>query len=181
MQAQICNDGNVSFRYSLKMGIPSSKFLERGITFGISLSYLSAFSSMYCQINGMQSPDGLISIQKRGSANVPVYFHLFGTRPDIGCDVVCISGMFLSALGVINRAARTKIDLVALWYLYLQMEAEDPPLLKDAGFVASIIAPLNRNRNAMNSPLKRHSTALGLALCRWLLFNLIFESGVGKV
>ena len=159
----------------------SSAVLERGFTFGVSFCYLGAFSSMYCQINGLQSPNGIIPRRSSGTTAtaLPWYFWPFGARPDLGCDVLCLSGIFLSALGIVDRRARTKVDLTLLWYFYLQMRPEDPPLLNDAGFVALVVAPLTRSRTY--TQLARWSSNLGLALGRWLLFVLMFESGVGKV
>ena len=43
----------------------TDRFAERYFTWGVSLSYLAGFGSMYAQISGMQGPDGILDIDSQ--------------------------------------------------------------------------------------------------------------------
>lgn len=46
------------------MGL-TDRFAERYFTWGVSLSYLAGFASMYAQISGLQGPDGILDIDSQ--------------------------------------------------------------------------------------------------------------------
>ena len=98
---------------------------------------------------------------------------------DLGADLTCLLGIWLSSHGVLSAKARTDGDMLALWGLYTTMRPDDPPFLHDAGFAAVLMAP--PHRGLIETPIDRRRRRYGLVVARWLLFTVLFESGAGKL
>ena len=152
---------------------------------GMGLIYLIAFASLSVQIKGLIGSNGILPISD--------FFASYGCRiPSLLCFnqsddfmmILVYAGIGFSILQIANIAP--KICLISLWTLYLSfvnagqdfMSFQWDVLLLEAGFLAIFLAPFWENpfRIAQSSPNR-----LILWLLRWLLFRLMFASGILKI
>ncbi len=161
---------------------------------GLGLVYLAAFASYGVQVLGLIGSDGILpaaaafssaNAAREGLATVLSYPTLFW----LGCSdsalrATCVAGGLLSALLIAGIAPRAV--LVALWSLYLSLTVAGQVflsfqwdnLLLEAGLLALFVAP----RGLLPRQRWRESpSALGLFLQRFLLFRLLFFSGLTKL
>lgn len=164
----------------------------------MGLVYLIAFWSIAVQIRGLAGRDGILP-----AAQLMTDVRTWATTQQIGLDrfrvvptlfwlgtsdgflqAVCIAGAVLAALLLAGFAPA--ILLPALWLGYLSVVVICRPfmwyqwdtLLLESGLLATFVAPL----------VWRHSVRrlvapprLGLCLLWWLLFRLMFGSGIVKL
>ena len=160
---------------------------------GLGAVYFCAFASLWPQILGLIGGRGILPahgfLEAAAVQAGPDRFHLVPTLlwldpSDAALCGLCAAGMLLSLflfLGVLPVPA-----LAGLWLLYLSLVSvgqdflsfQWDTLLLEAGFLAIFFAPARvLPRFASETPPSR----LALWLLRWLLFRLLFESGVVKL
>lgn len=159
---------------------------------GMGLVYLAAFGSLLVQVDGLIGSRGIAPAAEfldrartaLGGASVPRVPTLFWLdASDRALRAVCWGGIVGSVLliaGVLPVAC-----LVGLWAAYLSFVSVGHPflsyqwdaLLLESGFLAILVAPwtLRLNRVPGGPP------GLAVWLVRWLVFRLMFLSGVVKL
>ena len=166
---------------------------------GISLCYLSAFVSLYTQLYGLYGSRGILPIQRLKneyfSKNIlchnitlneftqnPSFYcliHYFKISPIYLMETFCIMGIIISFISLISFKLKyylTMIIYFLLWILYLQLfivgqtfiHFQWDILLLEIGFITIFI-----NVNSFNNTIN--------FLIRWLLFRLMFSSGIVKL
>lgn len=112
--------------------------------------------------------------------------------PQLGLDthtfmeLLCLLGAALSLVATLFEAFRDSLVFFCLWALYMSMYQvgqvflyfQWDNLLLEAGFLCILVAPLTIIRS---SGLVREHDAVSFWLVRWLLFRLMFASGVVKL
>ncbi len=171
-----------------------SYFLTRWIFLrGLGCVYLIAFASLYFQMGGLYGQRGILPAQElltdvhelHGSTAyylLPTVFWF--SASDTALHAVCAAGMIVSVLmiaGVVPIIAS-----IVLWVLYLSLfnigqvflGFQWDALLLETGFLAIFFAPITNflKRNRDDEP-----SMIALWLLRWLLFRLMFSSGVVKL
>ena len=164
----------------------------------IGLAYLAAFWSLALQIRGLIGHDGILPAGEYITALTAFAdrqhigfdrFHLWPTlcwlaTSDRFLDALCIAGIVLAALQVVGIAPT--VVLTSLWiaYLSLTLVCRDflsyqwDTLLLEAGLLAIPLAPLtwwDRFGKSADPP------RVARWLIWWLLFRLMFGSGVVKL
>jgi predicted DCC family thiol-disulfide oxidoreductase YuxK len=164
----------------------------------LGLIYLIAFVSLWMQIGGLIGSNGILPVGPYMSGAAHYFdangvginrFRLLPTlswfsTSDSFLHFECAAGTVLSCLLIIGIAPTPCLFLLWLIYLSLATVGRDflgfqwDNLLLEAGFVAIFFAPLQLwPRPSREAPPSR----LVLWLFRWLLFRLMFESGVVKL
>jgi hypothetical protein len=160
---------------------------------GLALVYLAAFLSLWPQIGGLVGPDGILPAERylaaaaaeRGADAywlLPTAAWLYpgGGTPEI----LCLVGAALSVLLLLGLAS--PLVLAGLWATYLSVTVigqdflsfQWDALLLEAGFLALFVAPLQLRRGlGLASP----PPAAGILMLRFLLFKLMFMSGMVKL
>ena len=153
--------------------------------------YLVAFLSLWVQAEGLIGSRGILPIrelldlarERLGASRywvVPTVFWI--ADGDGTLHVVCAAGTLLSLVALLGRARA--LVMLGLWALYLSLAVagEDflsfqwDALLLEAGLLAAALAP--------RGILRRHPAPAPLLIIwmyRWLLFRLMFGSGVVKL
>ena len=160
----------------------------------VGVVFLVAFLSLWVQIHGLVGSEGILPLgdyldwigQNLGAERyhkVPTVFWL--GHGDLALNLVCSSGVVLSLL-LIAGVAPIPV-LLLLWATYLSLVVAGQRflsfqwdiLLLETGFMAMFFAPWTfRPRPPWREP--RVSRA-GLWLVRFLLFKLMFLSGIVKL
>lgn len=172
----------------------------------LGLVHLAAFVSLWVQVEGLVGSRGILPVrrhlaavrERRGRADpwrVPTLFW-FSAR-DGALHLACGAGVLFSVLLTLGVAPGP--CLVALWALYLSFASvgrvflsyQWDVLLLEASLLALLVAPwglLPAGPAGGATPLGPSATAaagpvpaVGLLLLWWLLFRLVFQSGVGKI
>ncbi|XP_029378366.1 lipase maturation factor 2a [Echeneis naucrates] len=161
--------------------------------------YLAAFVSLYVQIPGLYGNEGLLPArwQLRYSGK-PLEEQLLSSPtllwlgPRLGLDthtameLLCLVGSALSLAAVLVEALRDSVVFFCLWALYLSLYQvgqvflyfQWDNLLLETGFLCILVAPLTIIRGSRG--VREHDTVT-FWLIRWLLFRLMFASGVVKL
>jgi hypothetical protein len=158
----------------------------------LGLIYLVAFVSLWVQLDGLIGSSGILPasrLMELARAQLDGRIYLFPTLLWVGASDAFLhlltgAGAVLSLLLVAGIAP--VVVLAALWALYLSLSLggqvffsfQWDTLLLEAGFLAIWIAPLTLWPRA-----ERRAPVAGPALWLlwWLLFRLMFESGVVKL
>lgn len=165
----------------------------------MSIVYLFAFSSLYVQIPGLYGNNGLMParlvMEKEAKSweellREPSLLKLtpkLGLDTETGMDFLCLLGMLISLYCMISHRGRDFISFLLLWVLYLSLYQVGQTflwfqwdiLLLEAGFLCVIVAPFV----VPFFPTRRAAPHdfLTIWLVRWLLFRLMFASGVVKL
>jgi lipase maturation factor 1 len=158
----------------------------------LGLVYLFAFGSLALQVIGLIGENGILparnfleAVEKRaggeGYYRYPTLCWL--NRSDLFLKLLCFAGIFLSVLLI--TGTQTTPVLFFLWLLYLSLVTVSreflsyqwDALLLETGFLSIFLVPLSIFPTAGNpSP-----SIISVWLFRWLIFRLIFESGVVKL
>jgi hypothetical protein len=170
-----------------------SFFLSRWLFLRLlGVVYLAAFLSLWVQIGGLIGSQGILPVAEYLSAIRQEFgeqrYYLFPTlcwldSGDWLLSGLCVSGAVLSALLILGLAP--VLVLFLLWVFYLSLTVAGQVflgyqwdgLLLETGFLAIFLAPLQI------WPRLRREVAPASAvlwLFRWLLFRLMFASGVVK-
>ncbi|KAM9807497.1 lipase maturation factor 2a [Neosynchiropus ocellatus] len=165
----------------------------------MSVIYLAAFVSLYLQIPGLYGNDGLLPVRWQlryaGQTLMEQLLSLptllwFG--PHLGLDsqtameLLCLVGAVLSLAAALVEALRDSVVFFCLWAVYLSMYQvgqvflyfQWDNLLLEAGFLCILVAPLTIIRGSREV---REHDPVTFWLVRWLLFRLMFASGVVKL
>lgn len=168
-------------------------FLARWIFLrALGAIYLVAFVSMLVQIRGLIGARGILPAQPwldavRGQVGAdrfrlaPTVFWLDAS--DRFLQGVCIAGAVLACAVIAN--VFPSICLLLLWALYLSLCVvgnvflgyQWDALLLEAGLLAAFLTPFSARPDWRANPL---SSRIARWLLLWLLFRLMFESGVVK-
>jgi len=163
----------------------------------LGLIYLIAFASLGTQIKGLIGANGVVpaaefmtAVQQHFDAahvGLERYHRLptlcwFGAS-DRFLQGLCVAGGLLAVVLVLNFAPA--LCLILLWLIYLSLMSvggdflsfQWDALLLETGFLAIFLAPPQFFAWRRAAPPSR----LALWLLRWLLFQLMFESGVVKL
>src|SRR6266571_3627167 len=172
----------------------SSFFLSRWLFLRlIGLTYLIAFLSLWVQIDGLIGGNGILpAASYLGQISLVAGPERFWRLPtlcwlnssDTMLHALCAGGSLLSLLLIFGIAPAP--CLFFLWAFYLSLSSacreflnfQWDALLLEAGFLAIFIAPLQLRSTLGRAPPPR---SLAVWLLRWLLFRLVFSSGVVKL
>ncbi|KAL9955341.1 hypothetical protein ACROYT_G036649 [Oculina patagonica] len=124
-----------------------------------------------------------------------------GLDTPTGMEFLCIVGIVLSIVLLVSQRCRDCLGFLMLWFLYYSMlpvgqiflRYQWDALLWESGFLAFLVAPWNivfipwkcgkytffKCRRLRNT--SRHHDGVTLWLVKWLLFRLMFASGVVKL
>ncbi|HYK89167.1 MAG TPA: lipase maturation factor family protein, partial [Acidobacteriota bacterium] len=158
----------------------------------LALTYLIAFLSIWVQIDGLIGHAGILPLESylnavRNFTGSERYWLLptlsWLSSGDGFLHFLCGGGVLLSFLALLGIAPAPCFLLLWAFYLSLASDGREflgfqwDALLLDAGFLAIFFSPPRwRSRPASD----RHSTFF-LFLLRWLLFRLMFSSGIVKL
>jgi hypothetical protein len=160
---------------------------------GLGAVYFCAFASLWPQVLGLIGSRGILPargfLEAVAAQAGPERFRLVPTLAwldpsDSALRGLCLAGMLLSLLLIVGVLPVP--TLAGLWLLYLSLVSvgqdflgfQWDTLLLETGFLAIWLAPLRVwPRFASETPPSR----LALWLGRWLLFRLMFGSGVVKL
>ncbi|XP_067173727.1 lipase maturation factor 2 [Apteryx mantelli] len=167
---------------------------------GLAAVYVAAFASLYVQIPGLYGKDGILPARKvlrvtgkglwEQLRDFPTLLWLsphLGLDTELGMELLCLVGVLASFGAMVFEPLRDSLTFALLRVLYLSVYQvgqvflyfQWDSLLLEAGFLAVLVAPLHL--------LKWRSTAwrahdnVTFWLVRWLLFRLMFASGVVKL
>ena len=187
----------LSFWMRLLTGVntqPQTHFLTRWLFLRLlAVVFLIAFWSLSVQIIGLAGENGIAPVADR-LAGIEQYFGepAYWRAPtlcwldasDWSLRAQCFAGMGLSVVAMLGVAQLPVF--FCLWLLYLSltvaggvfMNFQWDVLLLETGVLAILFAPLSLSpRLAKQSPPSR----ISLWLIRWLLFRLMFLSGLVKL
>lgn len=163
---------------------------------GLGLVYLIAFASLGVQIRGLVGSEGIL----------PIAPALEAARAQLGADYalqaptlcwlsasdtmlvgMCTGGALVSLLVLLGLAPR--LSLLAAWALYLSLtvagreflQFQWDALLLETGLLAIFLAPRGWLRLPGSKRPEPPPTRAALWLVWWLLFRLMFASGVVKL
>ncbi|KAI4586012.1 hypothetical protein R6Z07F_005558 [Ovis aries] len=182
--------------------LPRQLFLQ-----GVAAVFMFAFASLYTQIPGLYGPEGILparrTLRPQGKGRWQQLWEtptllweapLLGLDTAQGLELLSLLGTVLALGALLTRPLRHPLVYLLLWaaylsvcqvgqvFLYFQWDS----LLLETGFLAVLVAPLGLPPNHKQAPQGRPggvSPHEGLAfwLVRWLLFRLMFASGVVKL
>lgn len=168
----------------------------------MSVMYLFAFSSFYVQIPGLLGDNGILPARVIELEEVNSFADFFRGKPTLlrlmpylglstekGMEFLCLAGIVLSFLCMTVKYFMNSIEYFFLWLLYLSLYQVGQTffyfqwdiLLLEAGFLCILIAPLSINLVIWETARYHHHDNITLFLVKWLLFRLMFASGVVKL
>ena len=174
-------------------GAPTYFIVRRIFLSGLGIVYALAFFSLWAQIKGLIGVDGIVSaagfldsIRPHADSwivlKLPTLFWLNASDPAL--EGLCLAGVLLGVLGAFRMMAWPVFALLWVFYLSIVQVGGDflrfqwDVLLLEAGFLAIFFCPFRVFCNRNNEP---PPSVLVLFLLRWLLFRLMFLSGVVKL
>ncbi|XP_013397011.1 lipase maturation factor 2 isoform X2 [Lingula anatina] len=163
----------------------------------MAVIYMFAFSSLYVQIPGLYGDNGILPVrnilQKEPNSfddfqKQPTLIRLL---PKLGLDIqssmdfIALLGICLSFSVFVSGYMRGMLSFTCLWALYFSLFQVGQTflwfqwdiLLLEAGFLTILLAPAIPWKNETLSP---HDHVI-FWLLKWLLFRLMFASGVVKL
>uniref|UniRef100_A0A8C5BXL2 Lipase maturation factor n=1 Tax=Gadus morhua TaxID=8049 RepID=A0A8C5BXL2_GADMO len=174
---------------------------RRLFLWSMALIYMSAFVSLYMQIPGLYGNEGLLPARKQlrysGDRSLWAQFQssptLLWLSPKLGLsthtsvELLCLVGAALSLAATLLEPLRDSLVFFVLWLLYLSLYQvgqvflyfQWDNLLLETGFLCVLVAPLCLVRGAPRG--ERQHDRVTFWLLRWLLFRLMFASGVVKL
>ena len=159
----------------------------------LGVIYLIAFLSLWTQVDGLIGSDGILPAERylnaiRDQVGLDRYLAFptlcWFNDSDAFLHVLCGGGVFLSLLLIVG--VTPAIALIGLWVFYLSLATvgqsflsfQWDALLLETGFLAILFAPL---RILPSFSREAAPSSVVLWLIRWLLFRLMFASGVVKL
>ena len=173
---------------------PSSYGLSRWLFLRLlGAIYLVAFVSLWVQVHGLIGADGILPVsdfleavaQRSGAErywNLPTLCWI--DAGDGFLTAQCIAGTVLAVALIIGIAPIPVLFLLWLGYLSLTVAGQTffsfqwDSLLLETGFLAMFVAPAQLLPRISR---QRPPPAIGLWLEKWLLFKLMFLSGITKL
>lgn len=175
----------------------------------MSSIYLFAFASLYHQIPGLYGDNGILPVKgviplesdaatlETRARELPTLLWLaplFGLDAPSMMEFLTLLGIIISFGGVVWNRLRDCTNYALLWMLYFSvyqvgqtfMWFQWDILLLEAGFLTILLAPLGvfqqqYSMSFLASLSNKPYDAVNLWLLRWLLFRLMFASGVVKL
>ncbi|XP_033338138.2 lipase maturation factor 2 [Megalopta genalis] len=167
---------------------------------GICIIYLFANLSFYIQIPGLYGDNGILPVRtqldlkgrtpllhKLKQKPTLVWFAPYlGLNLEYMLDILALSGVVLSFIGFVSQKFCITLVFALLWLLYYSlyqigqtfMWFQWDVLLLEAGFLCILVAPFwYSHHGKVNTP----SDTIPFWTIRWLLFRLMFSSGVVKL
>ncbi|XP_046863354.1 lipase maturation factor 2-like [Xenia sp. Carnegie-2017] len=161
--------------------------------------YLFAFASLYMQIPGLFGDNGLLPVRNilrrdnkaslmediRRRPTLLWFIDDLGLTAQTGMSLLCIIGVYLSVMCIVSKGWRSIFSFSFMWILYFSLYQVGQTflwfqwdiLLLEAGFLCIIVSLSKNSRNSAGSP----NDLISLWLVKWLLFRLMFASGVVKL
>nr|CAH8849489.1 unnamed protein product [Trichobilharzia regenti] len=175
------------------VSVPKERFLTC-----ISFIYMFAFASLYIQLPGLFSENGVTPVQTQSLAaprdisdavndlNVLRFSEFLHIDAYQCLELVTVVGTILAFFSSFFIAYRTAPTFFVLWVLYMSALKVGQPflwfqwdiLLLEAGFLAVLLSSFGA---VLSLPRSVASDKIGMWLLRWLLFRLMFASGVVKL
>ncbi|XP_072216729.1 lipase maturation factor 2 isoform X2 [Excalfactoria chinensis] len=167
---------------------------------GLAAAYLAAFVSLYLQIPGLYGRDGILPARRvlrlsgkglwEQLRDVPTLLWLgphLGLDTEQGMELLCLLGAVGSMAALLCSSLRDSLLFAVLRVFYLSLYQvgqvflyfQWDSLLLEAGFLAVLVAPLRLFK--WRSTAWRPHDSVTFWLVRWLLFRLMFASGVVKL
>ncbi|KAM3870580.1 lipase maturation factor 2a [Diretmus argenteus] len=161
--------------------------------------YMCAFVSLYMQMPGLYGNEGLLPARwQLRYSGVPLWQQLLSSPtllwlgPRLGLDthtameLLCLMGAALSLAATLVESLRDSVVFLCLWVFYLSLYQvgqvflyfQWDSLLLETGFLCILVAPLTSLRGSRGV---REHDGVTFWLLRWLLFRLMFASGVVKL
>lgn len=166
----------------------------RAVLRGIAIVYAIAFASLAVQVEGLYGSGGILpaadylaAITKSAGESAwrahPTLFWWLGAS-DAALVGACWTGVLLSAL--LFAGVMPTLAAAGCWALYFSLFQvgrvflgfQWDILLLEAGFLAIFLAPLRLRQHSQYDP---EPSPVVIWLFRWLLFRLMFASGVVKL
>lgn len=166
----------------------------------LALIYFFAFASVYLQIEGLYGTNGVTPLKaelKLQSRSPNACFQdkksilcfipqLLGISSQHAMDVAALVGILLSSVGFLCVHCCIAPVLAALWILYFSIYSvgnvflwfQWDILLLEAGVLGILAAPWFPTNKALES---KPRDLISLWMVKWLLFRLMFASGVVKL
>ncbi|XP_010774201.1 lipase maturation factor 2a [Notothenia coriiceps] len=172
---------------------------RRMFLWSMAVIYLAAFVSLYVQIPGLYGNEGLLPArwqlkysgkslweQLLSSPSLLWFGPQLGVDTHTAMELLCLLGAALSFAATLVESLRDSVVFFCLWALYLSMYQvgqvflyfQWDNLLLETGFLCILVAPLTLLRGSRGV---REHDRLTFWLTRWLLFRLMFASGVVKL
>ncbi|XP_072452511.1 lipase maturation factor 2 [Notamacropus eugenii] len=174
---------------------PQRLFLQ-----GVAAAFMFAFASLYAQIPGLYGRDGVLPARKMlrplGKGlwqqlwEVPTLLWLsprLGLDTEQGMELLSLLGTLCSLGALLVPSLRHSLLYLLLWGLYLSLHEvgqvflyfQWDNLLLETGFLAVLVAPVWPPRDKETGAPPHADVPFWLI--RWLLFRLMFASGVVKL
>ncbi len=159
---------------------------------GLGLVYLIAFLSLWVQIGGLIGARGLLPVSEYLSFIQKLDPHPYRHHPTLlwlssgnaMLHALCAAGVVLSLLVMAGIGQALALALLWVSYLSLVIGGQDflsfqwDSLLLETGLLAIFFAPLQLGPRASRHP---KPSKVVLWLIWWVLFRLMFESGLVKL
>jgi len=173
-----------------------------------AICYSMAFLSLYPQISGLYGPNGILPVHGKLDPSPALnknqiyspsklwelfkskptllwYSGIFGLSPDLMMDFLCLIGTAIGACAAFWPSYGNKIAFIFMWLMYQSIYKVGETflwfqwdiLLLEVGFLCIIVAPWRGKHFFMARPFDH----INMMLVRWLLFRMMFASGVVKL
>ncbi|KAE8616940.1 hypothetical protein XENTR_v10008930 [Xenopus tropicalis] len=167
---------------------------------GLSGIYLVAFVSLYAQIPGLYGREGILPAWKmmrftgkgfweqlKDSPSLLWFGPRLGLDTEMTMELICLLGALLSLGALLFSFLRDSLVFLLLWIFYLSLYQvgqvflyfQWDSLLLETGFLAVLVAPLHALR--WKTSVWSSHDGVTFWLTRWLLFRLMFASGIVKL
>jgi lipase maturation factor 1 len=166
---------------------------------GLGLVFLAAFLSLSVQLADLIGPRGLLPLHDflgRLAAAKPGWFARFHTFPTLflwldpgnaALTGVTLAGAAISLLMIAGIGGR--LVTFALWFLYLSCITAGRDffyyqwdnLLLETGLLAIFLPPRGSVAGLVQGRSQPRPSPVVVLLLRWVLFRLLFESGLAKL
>jgi lipase maturation factor 1 len=179
--------------WGASLEVPTWFLTRRVFLFLLGLTYMLAFLSLWTQIEGLVGQKGILPVEAYLKEvrlhwgpdrfwNLPTLFWL--NAEDKFLQLICLLGAGASLLVMVHRAVL--LSLFLMWGFYLSLFHVAQPflgfqwdtLLLETGFLALFLVPWGRqSAEGREAP----PSTLVLFLFRFLLFRVVFSSGLVKI
>ena len=164
----------------------------------VAISYCMAFTSLYPQIRGLYGDDGILPVAAQVEKITNWSWNQLLTKPsilglapviglsaDLWIELLCLLGAIVGLIASLLPTMGNKIVFIILWMTYFSIYNVGQTflwfqwdiLLLETGFLAIVAAPFS----AKNYQEPKPRDHISMMLVRWLLFRMMFASGVVKL
>jgi hypothetical protein len=167
----------------------------------MAVIYLFAFASLFVQIPGLYGDNGILPVKlvlqspaisfKDLWENQPSLLRLLphlGLSPQASMDFLCLAGVIFSFVAMVSKGMRNTVIFAFLWAFYFSLFQVGQTflwfqwdiLLLEIGFITIFVAPFVIPFGKVRIDYHQHDK-ITLWLVKWLLFRLMFASGIVKL